>query len=127
MQQLLIQSTKYTPAIVSSLDNYSISIEGKSYPENTFEFYEPVESYINDFLEFFKDQKITINFDIQYFNSSSSKIFFNIFDILEEAAENNQTIIVNWYYDEDNETIQEAGEDFAEDFKALTFNVTQKL
>ena len=86
MQKLSIIATKYTPAISSSLDNASITFEGKSYPENTFEFYEPIETYIGQFLDNFKDSHVSVNFDVSYFNSSTSKIFFNIFDMLEESA-----------------------------------------
>jgi hypothetical protein len=126
MEILSIEATKYTPAITSSLDSCSISFVGKSYPENTFEFYEPVEAYIGTFLELFKQNTVTINFDIDYFNSSTSKIFFNIFDMLEEAVNDGQKIVINWLHDKEDETMKEAGEDFAEDFAVLKFNINPK-
>jgi hypothetical protein len=64
--------------------------------------------------------------EIIYFNSSSSKLFFDFFDILDEARKNGCTIEVNWYYDKENESSLEAGEDFKEDFEDLTFNLIEK-
>lgn len=126
MENLNIEATKYTPEIKSDIASRTLSLTGKSYPENTFEFYEPVIAWIEGLIEGNKDKELTFNFEILYYNSSSSKAFFDIFDILEEAVENGSKITVNWQYDEENETMQEAGEDFAEDFESLTFNVVQK-
>lgn len=126
MENLNIEATKYTPEIKSDIAACTLSLTGKSYPENTFEFYEPVIAWIESLIEEKKEEALTFNFEILYYNSSSSKAFFDIFDILEEAVENGSKITVNWQYDEENETMQEAGEDFAEDFEALTFNVVQK-
>ena len=64
--------------------------------------------------------------DIVYFNSSSSKLFFDLFDIVEEAQEEGHTITVNWLYDAENENALEAGEDFKEDFESLDFNLIEK-
>lgn len=122
MENLIIEETKYTPAI--SLDtNGTVSMVGKSYPENTFEFYAPVMEWVG---EYFASgaKNLTVNMEITYFNSSSSKLFFDFFDLLDEN--NNDEIIVNWIYDEENESALEAGEDFKDDFENLTINLTQK-
>lgn len=126
MENLNIEATKYTPEIISDLSVHALSLVGKSYPENTFEFYEPVIKWIETFIAEGEGKVLTFNFEILYYNSSSSKAFFDVFDTLEEASENGAKIVVNWHYDPDNETMQEAGEDFAEDFESLTFNVVEK-
>ena len=126
MENLNIEATKYTPEIVSDLSTNTLSLMGKSYPENTFEFYEPVIEWIERLIKEGADQELTFNFEILYYNSSSSKAFFDIFDTLEEACEDGAKITVNWIYDPDNETMEEAGEDFAEDFESLAFNVVEK-
>jgi hypothetical protein len=64
--------------------------------------------------------------EIIYFNSSSSKLFFDFFDLLEEASGNGKEIEVNWLYDGENESAEEAGEDFKEDFESLNFNLVVK-
>ncbi|MEA3290028.1 MAG: DUF1987 domain-containing protein [Campylobacterota bacterium] len=123
MENLIIKATKYTPEI--SLDaNGTITMIGKSYPENTFEFYEPVMNWMKDYFESAASQT-TINMEITYFNSSSSKLFFDFFDLVEENNDDHE-IIVNWIFDEENESAEEAGEDFKEDFEDLTINLVTK-
>jgi len=125
MENLLIEATKYTPKINFDMDSARLEIRGKSYPENTFEFYEPILTWIKHFLDNNSDKTVTFDLEIIYYNSSSSKALFDLFDIVEEAVEEGSNILINWYYDEDNETALEAGEDFIEDFENLNFNLIE--
>ena len=125
MNNLNIEETKYTPKIDLNFEKGTVSIVGKSYPENTFEFYEPVIKWLEEYFDEKAKETTTINFEIIYFNSSSSKLFFDLFDLLEEKNESN-SIIINWIYDEENESALEAGEDFQEDFENLTINLITK-
>ena len=63
--------------------------------------------------------------EIIYFNSSSSKIFFDFFDIIDEASKNNDIIII-WIYDKENDSALEEGEDFIDDFENLNLNLLEK-
>lgn len=123
MDNLEIEETKYTPNISMNVDG-TIFIKGKSYPENTFEFYEPIMAWMGQLFEQEMTNKIIINFEITYFNSSSSKLFFDFFDLLEEKNDDFD-IIINWRYEEENESAEEAGEDFIEDFEELTINLVK--
>jgi len=124
MEKIVIEETKYTPKI--ELDpNGTISLTGKSYPENTFEFYEPMMEWVKEYFENEPAEVTTVNMEITYFNSSSSKLFFDFFDLLEENSEDN-TIKINWIYDEENESAEEAGEDFIEDFEDLDITLVAK-
>ena len=122
MENLVIEETKYTPTI--NLDaSGTVSIVGKSYPENTFEFYAPVMEWLSSYFEE-GNKKLTLNMEITYFNSSSSKLFFDMFDLLDEN--NSDELVINWIYDEENESALEAGEDFKDDFEDLTINFVTK-
>ncbi|MCG7495380.1 DUF1987 domain-containing protein [Vibrio sp. Of7-15] len=123
MENLDIVETKYTPNIQMNVDG-TISIKGKSYPENTFEFYEPVMAWMEALFEQENTNIVVINFEITYFNSSSSKLFFDFFDLLEEKNDEFD-ITINWRYEEENESAEEAGEDFIEDFEELTINLVK--
>jgi len=124
MEKLYIKETKYTPEI--TLDpNGTISMVGKSYPENTFEFYAPMMDWLREYFETSAQNVTTVNLEITYFNSSSSKLFFDFFDLLEEASEDCK-IEINWIYDEENESAEEAGEDFIEDFEDLNIKLCVK-
>jgi hypothetical protein len=122
MEKLHIEATKYTPEI--DLDHSGvISMVGKSYPENTFEFYESTMQWTREYFNTSAAAVTTVNLEITYFNSSSSKLFFDFFDLLDENKDN---LIVNWIYDEENESAKEAGEDFIEDFEDLNIKLVQK-
>ena len=126
MENLHIEETKYTPEINLNAEKGLLSFSGKSYPENTFDFYQPVMEWINTYFAEKGQKKTLIDMDIIYFNSSSSKLFFDFFDILEEAHEGGKEVTVRWLYDAENENALEAGEDFKEDFESLDFNLIEK-
>ena len=124
MESLKIEETKYTPAI-SLKPNGEISLVGKSYPENTFEFYAPMMEWLENYFDGNATDTTVVNMEIIYFNSSSSKLFFDFFDLLEENSADNK-IEINWIYDEENESAEEAGEDFIEDFEDLNIKLVVK-
>jgi hypothetical protein len=123
MEKLHIKETKYTPEIVLDPDG-KISIKGKSYPENTFEFYKPVMEWIEEYFENPKENT-QVDMDIVYFNSSTSKFFFDMFDVFDENKDKTN-LVINWYYEKDNEVAKEAGEDFVEDFEELDIRLVEK-
>ena len=124
MENLKLEATKYTPEI--NLDPKGIiSLVGKSYPENTFEFYAPMMKWLEEYFEGNPADTTVVNMEIIYFNSSSSKLFFDFFDLLEENADDHK-IEINWIYDEENESAEEAGEDFMEDFEDLNIKLVVK-
>jgi len=124
MENLKLEATKYTPEINLNI-NGTISLVGKSYPENTFEFYAPVMEWMEKYFETSPVDTTVVNMEIIYFNSSSSKLFFDFFDLLEENVEENK-IEINWIYDGENESAEEAGEDFIEDFEKLNIKLVTK-
>ena len=125
MESLTIKETKYTPQINMDAISGVIEMTGKSYPENTFDFYAPVMQWLNDYFSDENEKLTVINMEIIYFNSSSSKLFFDFFDVCD-AKKNSHNIEINWIYEEDNENAKEAGEDFIEDFESLCINMVVK-
>ena len=100
----------------------SCLIRGECYPENISEWSDPVlkaleECVGNDESEF------VVDIELYYFNSSSAKFLFDFFEFLEESAEGGKAITVNWRYRAEDDTMQEAGEDFQEDMEACTYNM----
>ncbi len=124
MKRLHLEATQYTPEI--TLDpTGTISMVGKSYPENTFDFYKPVMEWVENYFDGNSAKKTTINMEIIYFNSSSSKLFFDLFDLVDENK-NSTNVVINWIYDKENESAEEAGEDFQDDFEDLEINLVAK-
>jgi hypothetical protein len=124
MENLQIEATKYTPAILLNGKAGLFEIKGKSYPENTFEFYRPVMAWIEHYFQNPKEET-TLKMEIIYFNSSSSKLFFDLFDLLEENR-SRSCIRIEWIYDAENESALEAGEDFIDDFESLDIQLVEK-
>ena len=124
MNNINIEATEYTPKIILDKDKNLIDIRGNSFPENTFDFYMPVTQWIQEYFKN-KNSLTTINIDIDYFNSSSSQQFFDIFDLFAEAVEGN-LLEINWIYDKNNESSQEAGDDFIEEFDNLKITLIEK-
>lgn len=126
MDDLRIESTKFTPEINFDYSGRLLEIKGESYPENTSEFYNPVFKWLDDYLLENHDEVTVVNIELYYFNSSSSKVLMNFFEVLDKAAEQGRSITVNWIYEEEDEDSLEFGEEFAEDLNHLSFNLTQK-
>ena len=124
MKKIDIQKTKFTPSVLLDIANGLIEIKGDSLPENTTEFYAPLLCEVQEYLKNPKEKTI-VNLELTYFNSSSSKLFFDFFDIFDEF-ENSKSIEINWIFDSENENIEEAGEDFKDDFEDLNFNLIIK-
>lgn len=125
MENLILESTNYTPKISFDARKGFMEFSGKSYPENTFDFYKPVKEWLSEYSQNANDTTI-VNFELTYLNSSSLKVYFDIFDILEEIHNNGKKIEINWIYESDDDIIEETGEDFIEDFKNLTINLVAK-
>ena len=102
----------------------SCLIRGECYPENISEWSEPVLKTLEESLS--QDQSaFTVDIELYYFNSSSAKFLFDFFEFLEESAEGGKAITINWRYRAEDDTMQEAGEDFEEDLTACTNNMVQ--
>jgi len=123
MENLLIEATKYTPTIDFNGENNLLRIEGKSTPENTFEFFSPVTAWLNEY--FSQSQTAVVEFNIPYFNSSSSRVMYDIFDILDKACTQGSSLNVCWKYAKENENGFETGEEFQEDFEDLNIRLME--
>jgi len=125
VKDLIIKATKSTPYIEFSAKEHKMSIKGESYPENTYEFYEPIFRWLNEYFLKIESSINFFEFEIIYFNSSSSKVFMDIFDLLERFCESGKKIVVNWQYESENESSLEYGEEFAEEVNILDFNLVE--
>ncbi len=113
MEPLIINKTDDTPAI--HLDKVAGKFEftGKSLPEDVSTFYAPVFSWISDYSENALPESNFI-FKMTYFNTASSKIILDILMRLEDMHNDGKKVSVEWHYEEDDEDMQEAGEEYSE-------------
>jgi len=120
MEKIFIEPTRVTPLVNFDPDEGLLEIKGRSSPENSILVYQKIidnlDQYIQSDLTDFK-----ANFSFEYFNTSSSKCLFDVFKRLSRIEESGKGLTINWYYEEDDEDMMEAGEDYA-DLLDLEFN-----
>merc|ERR1711879_1056042 len=104
MNKYNVQATTSSPSINFDPDAMTFEIKGESYPENCWAFYSPVFDWLSDFFDTVNGTLVEIDMEIIYFNSSSSKTFMDLFEMLDDQAERGKKIVVNWRYHEENES-----------------------
>ncbi len=117
MENINIDQTDNSPKVTLDSDNGFIEFEGKSYPENTFDFYEPITKWIEEYFKNKEKDTTTVNFKLTYFNSATTQILFDILDAIQDGKSNE--VVVNWYYDANNENGMEDYEDYSDEFEDL--------
>ena len=121
MEELAIKGTPKTPAVRSDAKTGLLEITGRSNPENTIEVYKPIFNWVDEYIQN-PGVKTTVNIQLEHFNTSSSKSLIGILKRLETLKKEGRDVVVNWYYDADDEDIMEAGENF-ESVIQIPFNL----
>lgn len=125
MNPLIIPATGRTPAVDFDFAAGTLRLSGESYPDDVATFFGPVFASLRAFLAEPGDSPIRFDMELLYFNSSSAKALMNMLQMLEAAASQGRPITVTWCYEENDESMQELGEDFAEDLRHVTFTLKQ--
>ena len=111
MDPISIAGTPKTPTVKFDSSQGLIEIKGRSNPENSIEFYKPLVDWLKEYAKDPGDKTI-VNIQLEYFNTSSSKCILDVFKKLEAIHKSKHDITINWYYEEDDEDMLEAGEDY---------------
>jgi hypothetical protein len=117
---MIFEASQRTPLV--ELTSTSCSIRGECYPENISEWSDPVLQELENCLSG-DEQEFKVEIELYYFNSSSAKFLFDFFEFLEESASGGKSISVDWRYRAEDDTMQEAGEDFEEDMTACSYKL----
>lgn len=120
MEVLSIKGSHETPEVLLDKDAGQFSITGKSLPEDVKEFYNPLINWINEYATS-PNPETTLKVKMDYFNTASSKMILEIFEIMKEIQDAGHKVSIDWYYQEDDEDMQDAGEDYA-DIVEVPFN-----
>ena len=111
METIKIEGTSKTPSVNFDATTGVCLIKGRSIPENSIEFYKPIIEWFDKYIN--TPAKLTkVDIQLEYFNTSSSKCILDVFKKLEAIHKSGNDVIINWYYDEDDEDMLEAGEDY---------------
>lgn len=113
MENFFLEGTNKTPQLDFNANEGRFLIAGRSIPENSIEFYKPLFEWLDNYVSQAKANTI-LDVKLEYFNTSSSKCLVEIFRKLEVLQQKNENVLINWFYEEDDEDMQESGEDFQE-------------
>lgn len=111
MENYLNKGSTRTPSIYFDTNKGILEIRGRSIPENSIEFYKPLNEFIANYLLLEKPQTI-VNVSFDYFNTNSMKCIFDVFKRLETLVMKGQSVMINWIYEEGDDDMLEFGVDF---------------
>jgi hypothetical protein len=113
METIKLQGTDDTPSVILDKENGVFEFSGRSLPEDVNAFYEPILDWLSDYSEEANDQTV-VTFKLVYFNTASSKLILDILLKFEEIGEAGSDVLIKWFYPEDDEDMEEAGEEYSE-------------
>ena len=77
-------------------------------PEDPAKFYGPILSWVRSYAKQ-ANPFTSVIIDLEYFNSSSLKQLIQIFSILEDIADQDHQVKVEWRYDPSDELMEDKG------------------
>jgi len=123
MDAYYLEATPKTPKLDFNPDAETFLISGRSIPENSIEFYKPLLDWLDKYVHNALESTI-FEIKLEYFNTSSSKCLVEIFRKLEKIHDSGKKVSIEWYFDEEDEDMEESGEDFKEIIK-IPFNMKE--
>ena len=112
MDLLICNATETTPSVNFNPETGKLIIEGNSIPNDAEKFFNPILSWLEEYVKATK-VKTTLVIKLHYFNVSSSKRILYMFYKLNELLKFNKPVVIKWYYSEDEDEMFEVGQDFA--------------
>ncbi|WP_462249554.1 DUF1987 domain-containing protein [Ekhidna sp.] len=126
MEPIKIQPTRNTPAVLLDPNRGVFKIYGRSSPENSIQFYDPIKDVLANQIN---GNTLDVRIKMEYFNTSSSKCIYDLLKEIKSLSDKGKEVIVRWYYEEDDEDMLEAGEDYSDlldlPFKFIEFHPDQ--
>lgn len=109
MSRLVIAPSNNTPKVSWDPSIAEYLIEGKSFPENTKNFYTPLINWLKSFQP---TGEVQFVFNFDYVSSSSIIALLEVLRTMEQHVTNGAKFSIVWRYDEGDDDIQKIGNDF---------------
>jgi hypothetical protein len=107
---LRINETEDTPSVVFDINANEFSISGRSFPEDSSEFYKPLIEWMQNYISEPNPNTI-LRISLDYLNSSSIKQILNLLMLLEKPVKMGKDIKVIWCYNADDDLIEVKGQE----------------
>ena len=125
MQKFEIKETGTTPYVLLDNEKGEFVFEGRSIPENVIEFFHPIIKWIEEYSQN-PQEETKVTFKLEYFNTSSSKRIFDVMKRVENiTVQTGMKVTIYWYYEEDDEDIYFAGNDYKALITKVDFNLVE--
>ncbi len=113
MEGISIKGTQETPEVLLDSSKGIFEMSGKSLPEDVKEFYNPILKWFDEYSKNPNPQTV-LKIKMDYFNTASSKMILELFEVVKKVHSGGHDIIIEWYYQEDDEDMQDAGQDYSD-------------
>lgn len=107
MENIQIDGTDKSPAVILDKDKGFIEFKGRSLIEDSEKFFLPLVEWIMEYSNSPND-KTVVDFKFEYFNTSCSKWLITITKQLKKLYDKDHNTEINWYYED--EDVLEYGE-----------------
>ncbi len=114
MKNYFLEGTAKTPNMDFDAAAGIFEIKGRSIPENSVVFYQPLLNWLDVYVKSSENTCTALNISLEYFNTSSAKCLVEIFRRMEILQNSAREIEIKWYYEAEDQDILEAGRDFNE-------------
>jgi hypothetical protein len=121
MTDLAIRPNNSTPGVFFDKTTGELLIVGDSFPEDPNSFFNPIYSWIDNYL---KEPSETTVLDIilTYYNSISASYLLKMMFKIEELHESGYKAKIRWFYNSGDVDLKSAGEEF-QSLLDLDFNL----
>ncbi len=109
LEKLYVESTETTPRVVLDKEMGKFIISGRSLPEDTDKFYEPIINWLTLYNRE-SNAHTEFVFNYEYYNSSSLRKVVDILTVLKSISLSSN-LTIKWYYEDGDETSLENAED----------------
>ncbi|NOZ46740.1 MAG: DUF1987 domain-containing protein [Chlorobi bacterium] len=113
MNAINIEGTSHTPKVVLDKEKEIFEISGQSLPENVASFFAPIFEWLDEYANNPNENSI-VTFQMEYFNTASSKMIYEILNKFDELFNKGNNVKIIWKFDEEDEDMEEAGEEYAD-------------
>lgn len=126
MNVLKIEARPKTPYVHFDGETGRMVLRGMSCAENSPDFYRSIITWVENYAQR-PSPHTTIEMQFKYFNTSSAKSLLDVLNRFMRVQQTGGTLIINWFYEDDDEQMLEAGEHLSEiigyPFQYSTVNV----
>ena len=119
MEPINVEPTAHSPRIIFDL-NGKLLLEGRSIPEDVDKLFNPLVEFIQNLTV----EDVVFDINLEYFNTATSKC---LLDLLKNLDANNriENVLINWYYEADDEDSLEMAEMYEECLLKLEFRYVE--